>query len=255
MGKKKTTDMSNAVEEQTVKPTKKAAKTNKKTEKVVVAKEKETAVEATSTEAAEVTKTKAPRSRGKRYAAARSRVDKTIQYSAKDAVGLAKKTHVGHFPGSLEAHCVVKEAGLILNVAFPHTTGKSVSVAIANDEVLAELDKGIINFSILLAHPSMMPKIAKYARLLGPKGLMPNPKNGTVTPDPEKRKTELEGGSTAVKTERKAPLMHVILGKLSQPEEELSANLEALIRAFGPGKLVKCSISASMGPGIKVVIE
>jgi len=268
MGKKKTADMSASVstepvEQQTVKPVKKTVK-KEKTEKVVAVEaqkntEKEAVKETKTTEAtetpAESAKTKAPRTRGKRYVAARSRVDKTIQYSPKDAVALAKKTHVGHFPGSLEAHCVVKDTGIILNVAFPHSTGKSVSVAIANDEVLAELDKGIINFSILLAHPSMMPKIAKYARLLGPKGLMPNPKNNTVTPDPEKRKTELEGGSTAVKTERKAPLMHVMLGKLSQPEDELAANLDALIKAFAPGKLVRCSISASMGPGIKVATE
>ena len=97
-----------------------------------------------------------------------------------------------------------------------------------------------------------MPKLAKLARVLGPKGLMPNPKNGTISPNPEKRKTELEAGKTSIRNEKKNPLLHVVVGKSSQPESELVANLETLIKVVGGRKLVKLVISSTMGPGIKV---
>jgi large subunit ribosomal protein L1 len=128
-------------------------------------------------------------------------------------------------------------------------------ITIADDAVIADIEKGKINFDILVAHPSMMPKLSKLARVLGPKGLMPNPKNGTFTPDPEKRKKELEGGAMTVKAEKKAPLVHVVIGKLSQPEKELSANLRALLKAYPAGKVMKCTIAATMGPGVKVRVE
>jgi len=100
-----------------------------------------------------------------------------------------------------------------------------------------------------------MPKLAKLARILGPKGLMPNPKDGTVTPDPEKRKKELEGGAVTVKAEKKAPLVHFVIGKLSQAESELAANLRALLKAYPAGKVVRCVVAGTMGPGIKVRLE
>ncbi|HZZ98911.1 MAG TPA: hypothetical protein VFG51_03185 [Candidatus Saccharimonadia bacterium] len=193
--------------------------------------------------------------RSKRYIAARALVDKTSNYPVDEAIALVRKTSYAKFPVTVEAHLVLRDEGMNVDVAFPFTTGQSVTVAIATDELLAEIAKGTINFNILIAHPSFMPKLAKLARVLGPKGLMPNPKNGTITPDPEKRKKELEGGAMTIKGEKKAPLAHVVLGKLSQPDKELAANLRALFSAFAPGKLLKCTVSASMGPGIKVALE
>jgi large subunit ribosomal protein L1 len=98
----------------------------------------------------------------------------------------------------------------------------------------------------------MMPKLAKHARVLGPKGMMPNPKNATVTTEPEKRQKELEGGKTTLKSEKKSPLMHVILGKTNQPDKELIANTQHLIKAVGGKKILKLTLSATMSPGIKV---
>ncbi|HAU99369.1 MAG: 50S ribosomal protein L1 [Microgenomates group bacterium GW2011_GWF2_45_18] len=199
---------------------------------------------------------KAPaRVRGARYVQARAKVDKTHTYSAVDAMALAKKTHIGRFSGSMEAHLVLRETGLVANVAYPNSTGRTIKVAVATDELLAEIEKGSIDFSILVAHPSMMPKLAKLAKVLGPKGLMPNPKNGTISPDPEKRKAELEAGSVTIKTERKAPLAHVIIGKLSMSEQQLAENLQALLKAFPAGKVLKCSVCSSMGPSIRVSVE
>ena len=189
--------------------------------------------------------------RGQKYVAAKSMVDRTKLYTIEKAVAMAKRTATSSFIETLEAHLVLKEE-LTVDVKFPHTTGQSRVVAIASDELLEQLERGEITFTVLVAHPSMMPKLAKFARLLGPKGLMPNPKTGTISPDPEKRKAELESGSITIRSEKKAPLMHVVLGKTSLTEEQLSENLRALFKAFPAGKLLRCTISSTMGPGIHV---
>jgi large subunit ribosomal protein L1 len=207
----------------------------------------------------EVAEEKAPKKkaipRSKKYIASRAMVDKTSTYPIDEAIALVRKTHYAKFAGTVEAHLMLRDEGMNVDVAFPFSTGRSVKVAVASDALLAEIEKGVINFNVLVAHPSFMPKLAKLARVLGPKGLMPNPKNGTITPDPEKRKKELEGGAMTVKGEKKAPLAHVVLGKLTQPDTELAANLRALFKAFPVGKLLKATVSASMGPGIKVALE
>ena len=99
-----------------------------------------------------------------------------------------------------------------------------------------------------------MPKLAKVARILGPKGLMPNPKNGTVTPDPDKRAKELSHGQVNFKTEPDQPLIHMIVGKVSFEDKKLVDNIAAVIEAVGSGKVAKATIAATMGPGIKLKI-
>lgn len=233
-------------------------KIEKKVKVKIEAKAAEVAV--VPTEIAEGTEEKkAPkvqRIRGKKYITSRSFIDRTRIYSLEEGIELAQKTHFAKFPGSLEVNLILRgEEGMNVDVAFPHATGRTVSVAIATDELLKEIEKGNITFTTLVAHPSMMPKLAKLARVLGPKGLMPNPKSGTLTPDPEKRKKELEGGAVTVKSEKKAPLVHIVIGKLKQPKVELAGNLRALLKAYPAGKVVKCTIAATMGPGIKVRVE
>ena len=116
---------------------------------------------------------------------------------------------------------------------------------------MTDIEAGKIDFDVLVASPEFMPKLAKFARVLGPKGLMPNPKNGTLTPKPEIKKKELEAGKFNLKTEKKAPLMHLSIGKMDMSSKELTENLEALLKALN-GKLLKVSIAASMSPSVKV---
>ncbi|HNQ16803.1 MAG TPA: hypothetical protein PKJ26_02475 [Candidatus Woesebacteria bacterium] len=189
--------------------------------------------------------------RGKRYVAARSIIDKTKPYTIAEAVELVKKTSYGKFDSSITVDATVKEIGDQGSVSFPHSTGKTLRIAIASDEVLFELESGNANFDVLLTTPAFMPKLAKYARLLGPKGLMPNPKNNTIVQDPEARKKELEKGKVSIKSERKAPLVHMIVGKTSFDSKQLVENIEALVTALDY-RLKKLSISAAMGPGVKV---
>lgn len=192
--------------------------------------------------------------RSKKYTLAKSKLDKTQKYELAKAIEMVKDLSYSKFDGTVEAHLVVKEAGISTNVSFPHSTGKSIKVAIFSEKLAKDIEAGNIDFDILIASPSDMPKLTKFARVLGPKGLMPNPKNGTLTTNPEGKKKELEAGKVNVKTERKAPLMHIGVGKISMKTADLAENIEALLNAL-KGKVNKLTISATMSPGVKVEIE
>ncbi len=100
----------------------------------------------------------------------------------------------------------------------------------------------------------MMPKLAKVARVLGPKGLMPNPKTGTVTTDIDKRVKELSTGQVNYKSEPDNPIIHMAVGKVSFEEKQLTENIQAVLTAMGKNKLVKVTITTTMGPGIKLAL-
>lgn len=205
--------------------------------------------EALSTEAEKPKKQKLGRSA--RYREVRSQVDRSKLYPMNEAFDLVKKTSYAKFGGTISADLVLKDTNNQINVMFPHTTGKQLRVAIVDDALLADVEAGKIDFDVLLTTPQYMPKLAKLARILGPKGLMPNPKNNTIVSDPQKAKEELLGGKTVLKTERKAPLLHVTLGKTTTPTADLVDNLQALIKATD-GKTLKCTVSSTMSPGVKV---
>jgi large subunit ribosomal protein L1 len=199
--------------------------------------------------------------RSKKYVEKASLVDKNTLYPVGDAVGLVKQTSLTKFDGTVELHLNLnpqvlgEKKDMRGSVTLPHGTGKEVKVVIADDKIVDEVTAGKINFDILVAHPSMMPKLAKVARILGPKGLMPNPKNGTVTPDPEKRAKELSHGQVNFKTEPDQPLIHMIVGKVSFDDKKLVENIAAVLKAVGTGKISRATIAASMGPGIKIALQ
>lgn len=213
--------------------------------------------ETTTTEGEETVLAEAPkkvkkvRTRSAKYAAVRAQVDKTKTYEPKAAIELIKKLSYTKFDGMITVHAVVKEEGMTASLTLPHSTGKSIRVAIADDAILADIAAGKIEFDALIATPQFMGKLARFAPVLGPKGLMPNPKNGTLTANPEAQKKKLEAGTTTIKTEKKAPLFHVQIGKVSMPTTELVANLEAVIKTLSV-KLDRLTIAASMSPGVKV---
>lgn len=198
--------------------------------------------------------TKVKKHRGKRYVTARSVIDKSKSYSPAEAVELIKRASYTKFDGSLVADLLVKEPGELGKLTFPHATGKTVKVAIASEELLKQIEQGQIDFDVLLTTPTFIPKLAKHAKILGPKGLMPNPKNGTITQQPEKVKAELEKGSFVIKTERKAPLAHVVIGNTKMSSQELTANLESLLDVL-KFKLVRVYLSSTMSPSVRVKID
>ncbi|MFH1561144.1 MAG: hypothetical protein ABID04_01015 [Patescibacteria group bacterium] len=193
-------------------------------------------------------------SRSKKYQQAKEKVDSTKFYPLSEAVKLVKETSLSKFTGKLEAHLTVKKAGKLADINLPHFKGKSKKVVIADDKVIAEIEKGKLDFDVLLASPQTMPKLVSLARILGPKGLMPNPKNGTLVKDPQKAVAGFTKDTLKLKTEKKAPVAHLVVGSLDQPDKELIANLEEVVRVVTPIQIKKMVIKATMGPGVKVQI-
>ena len=192
--------------------------------------------------------------RSKKYVATKSKVDKTRKYDALSAMELVKQLSYTKFEGTITAELEVKDTSTSAEVSLPHSTGQQQKVAIVDDKVMADIEAGKLDFDILVSSPEYMPKLAKHAKTLGPKGLMPNPKNGTLTANPKKAAEELAAGKQLLKTEKKQPLIHVSLGKTSMDSKQLIENLQALVDAL-KGKVEKVSLAATMGPGVKVDLE
>ncbi len=196
-------------------------------------------------------KAKPTKKRGKRYLDARKLIDPTKFYSLSEAIKILKKTSISRFNGAVEAHLNVKEKGLKGNVSFPYPAGKAQKIKIADDKLIKQLEKGKIDFDLLLATPAIMPKLVKFAKLLGPKGLMPNPKTNTISEKPKELVKTL-AGKAQFKTETKAPLIHLVIGRVESKEKELAENFKALILAVGTTNIQKAVLTSTMGPGIKV---
>ena len=236
----------------------KKAKQNKveeivKTDDTQKAEEIETTEEVVSTE--EATTKKAAKKRSKKYLAAKAKVDVNKYYPLEEAIKLVKETSLSKFEGKVEAHVTILDIGNIGEINFPHLETSSKKVVILNDTILAEIKEGKIDFDILIATPATMPKLLPLARTLGPKGLMPNPKNGTLTDKPEESLKRLSVAKTILKTEKKAPVIHIIVGKLSQKDEEIIENVKELIKTIKANKIKKIALCATMGPSVKVIIE
>jgi large subunit ribosomal protein L1 len=217
---------------------------------------KETPAEEIPTEVKEETaKTvRTAKVRGKKYLAAKKNIDVNKYYPLGEAVKLVKTTSLSKFDGKIEAHVTTYDIGNIGDITFPHLETTSKKVVVLNDIILAEIKEGKINFDILIATPVTMPRLLPFAKTLGPKGLMPNPKNGTLTDKPEEAVARLSVAKATVKTEKKAPIIHMIVGKVSQSEEELAANIAELIRVINPAKIKKLAVCATMGPSVKIEV-
>lgn len=181
-------------------------------------------------------------------------VDKNKKYNLSEALELLERLKRSKFDETVELHINTIETGVSGQVTLPHGTGKEVRVAIANDEILAKVAAGKIDFDILLADPSMMPKLARVARILGPKGLMPNPKNATLVKDPAKAAENFKKGQINFKTELKAPIIHLIVGKLSFGGKKLAENIDTMIGAIRRDKIRNVTLKSTMSPGIKLEI-
>lgn len=200
--------------------------------------------------------------RSAKYKTVASLVEKNKQYGLSDALELVQKTHIAKFDETVELH--INTTGSVNgSVTLPHGTGKSTRVAILNpnkdaagaDALLKEIEGGKINFDILVATPDAMPRLAKVARVLGPRGLMPNPKNGTVTPNPDAVAKQYEGGHMTFKTEAKAPVLHLAVGKLSFGAEKLTDNIKAALKAVDNKNIKNVTLKSTMSPGVKLQVK
>lgn len=195
------------------------------------------------------------RQRGKKYQEALKKLDKKKTYTLTEAIKLLKSVKFAGFDESVELHFNVEETGLKGEIELPHSTGKITRVKIVDDKVLNDLEKGIIDFDVLITHPSFMAKLAKYARVLGPKGLMPNPKAGTISTNPEEVVKKFAKGALRWKTEAKFPLIHQMIGKVSFDDGALVENATAFIKSVGANKIKKAHIKFTMGPSLRLNLE
>ena len=222
--------------------------------------------------------------RGKRYVEAAKAIDRATLYDAADAIALVKKAAVAKFDETIEVHlrtgCDGRHADQQIRgaVVLPHGTGKVVRILVfakgaKADEALAagadfvgaeELipkiqNEGWLDFDVVVATPDMMGVVGRLGRVLGPKGLMPNPKAGTVTMDVTKAINEIKAGKIEYRLD-KSNIIHVPIGKASFSEEQLTDNFQTLIDAVvkakpaaAKGQYIKSLVVAStMGPGVKL---
>ena len=206
-----------------------------------------------STEIAEKKSERKPKTRGKKYQTARAKIDKAKTYPLDTAIKLVKETTFSSFDGTVELHIVTIKTGVNVNITLPNSFGKAKRVEVASKDTVEKLKKGVIDFDVLLATPDMMPALVPFARLLGPKGLMPNPKNGTLIKS-TKNANKFSTGSMNIKTEKDAPLIHTSVGKVSFEDKKLSENIEAVLNAISKKQIVKAYLKSTMSPSVKITL-
>lgn len=222
--------------------------------------------------------------RGKKYTEAAKLVDRSTQYDVADAISLVKKTAVAKFDETVEAHIRLGVDGRHADqqvrgaVVLPHGTGKTVRVLVfAKGDKVAEAEaagadyvggeelipriqnEGWFEFDVVVATPDMMGVVGRLGRVLGPKGLMPNPKAGTVTMDVTKAVNDIKAGKIEYRLD-KANIIHCPVGKVSFTEEQLADNFNTLMDAIIKAKpasakgtyMKSVTVTTTMGPGIKV---
>ena len=222
---------------------------------------------------------------GKKYVEAAKLIDRTQQYEAAEAISLVKKTATAKFDETVEAHirtgCDSRHADQQIRgaVVLPNGTGKEVKVLVfakgtkldeaqaagadyvGGEELIPKIqNEGWLDFDVVVATPDMMGVVGRLGKVLGPKGLMPNPKAGTVTMDVAKAIADIKAGKIEYRLD-KANIIHVPVGKASFTEEQLEQNFQALMDAITKAKpssvkgqyLKSITLATTMGPGVKVV--
>lgn len=221
--------------------------------------------------------------RGKKYQAAAKKLEAGKSYSLTEAIKLATETATTKFDSSVEIHVRLgvdprqADQNIRATVSLPNGTGKSVRVAVfapedqhaaakeagadvvGDEDFLKQLDKENIDFDVLVATPQYMPRLGKYARLLGPKGLMPNPKSGTVSANVAKATAEAKGGKVEYRVDKQATI-HLSIGKVSFGADKLEENAKAFFTSLQSQKpaslkgnyVLSTAVTTTMGPGIKL---
>ena len=222
--------------------------------------------------------------RGKKYVEAAKQIDRTVLYDKAEAIALVKKSAVAKFDETIEAHirtgCDGRHADQQIRgaVVLPHGTGKKVRILVFAKDAKAEEAKAAgadyvggeelipkiqkenwFEFDVVVATPDMMGVVGRLGRVLGPKGLMPNPKAGTVTMDVTKAINEIKAGKIEYRLD-KTNIIHVPVGKASFTEEQLADNFQTLIDAINKAKpaavkgqyLKSVTLTSTMGPGVKI---
>lgn len=222
----------------------------KTTKEKVVKKETKKAVKTTKTEKSK---------RSKNYLELRSKVEKGKLYLLAEALELVKELSSSKFDGSVEVHMRLnkkKAKGSTESsrgtVNLPHGTGKERKVIILDEKKIDEIFKTKkIDFDVAIASPDLMPKVAKIAKILGPKGKMPDPKSGTVTNDPQRVIEEIKSGKTEYRIDSNG-IIHQMIGKVSWTSEKLTDNAKIIFSIYPKSRIATIFLTASIGPSIPI---
>ncbi len=191
---------------------------------------------------------------GKKYRAAAEKVEANQTYAIAEAIALVKVTETTTFDSTVEVHAKLASTSLRSLATLPHGSGKEKNVVIIDeqsaDELIAKIEGGWLGFDVLVATPAVMPRLAKLAKVLGPKGLMPSPKAGTVTDNPTKAADELKGGRVELRAD-KGGALHQAVGKVSWDTEKLTENIVALLQALPISQTKSLWLTTTMGPSIR----
>jgi large subunit ribosomal protein L1 len=220
---------------------------------------------------------------GRKFLAARTKVDRTREYTADEGIALVKQLSRAGFDESVEVHIRTglnvrhAEEQLRGTIALPHGLGKTVTIAVfaagdkaaeaeaagadfvGTDDLAKKIEEGFSDFDVVIATPDQMPLVGRLGRVLGPQGKMPNPKVGTVTVDVAKAVEESKAGKVEYRTDRTA-IVHLTIGKTSFPPEQLTDNLAAVLEEIhrakpsaAKGRYIRTvTIASTMGPGVKI---
>lgn len=197
------------------------------------------------------------KSRGKNYQAAQQLTQGSESFSLDEALELLPKTKVTKFDPTVELHLNLNTTGVRGTIVLPAGSAKAKKVLIINEDNLetegAKIEAGKIDFDVLIVRPEIMPKIAKFAKVLGPKGLMPNPKSGTVSDDPKKVSEEISGGRIEYKQD-KDKIIHLAVGKLSFGSDRLKSNITEVLKTISESKIKSAFLNLTMAPSISIQV-
>lgn len=201
-------------------------------------------------------KEKRAKKRSLKYVETVKDLDRSKLHGLEDAIELVKKTSYSKFDGSIDlsVSLLKKKSAQIVRamIELPHGRGKKLNVIALDEAKIAEIAKTKkIDFDVAVVTPNLMPKVARIAKILGPKGKMPSPKSGTITNDVDKTIKELEGGKVEIKENDQA-IIHQMVGKVSWDNKKLEENIKSVLKVLPKNRLQKITLSATMSPGVKI---
>jgi len=197
---------------------------------------------------------------GKKYRAVVEKIEAGKEYELDEAIELLRETAVSKFEATIEMHIKLNKklenvrgtmtlpGGAVKEKKVLEVTEKNI------DEVVAKVKSGKIDFDVMVAHPKVMPKLAALAKTLGPKGLMPNPKSGTVSEDVSEAAQEFRGGRVEYKAD-KSNIVHLAIAKAKTDNEKIKQNIEVILSQFPTMRIDSAYLATTMGPSVRIKIK
>lgn len=201
---------------------------------------------------------KPPRQRSTKYQNRKSQTNRMEPIAPQAAIDKVYKLNYAVFTATVELHINLRKKDLVntMQVDLPHTAGKAKKAVALNDKVLKQIADKNVDFDILYASPDQMKDLVPHAKFLGPRGMMPNPKTGTLVPDPEKAAANASGSNQiTIKTENKAPVIHTTIARTDMKPSQALENLTKILKSIEPQHIQSVYIATTMSPSVRVDVS